>query len=184
MLWLAAHGAPLYICRPVPSPRPVVAIEIERKFLLRDARWREQAHRAEHMHQGYLAGSAHCSVRVRLTDQDARLNIKSATLGITRSEFEYLIPASDAELMLRDLCGTRTLEKTRHYVLHEGHEWEIDEFHGANAGLVVAELELAAADERFALPPWLGQEVSDDPRYYNSRLVEHPYSAWPEARNS
>jgi adenylate cyclase len=161
-----------------------VAIEIERKFLLRDERWRAQVQRAEVMRQGYLAGSAHCSVRIRLTDRDARLNIKSATLGITRTEFEYVVPGADAEIMLRALCGTRTLEKTRHYVMHEGHEWEIDEFSGANAGLVVAELELGSADEVFARPPWLGEEVSHDPRYYNSCLVEHPYSAWREPRNS
>ena len=155
-----------------------MGIEIERKFLLRDARWRAQIARSEVMRQGYLAGSEHCSIRIRLTDQDARLNIKSATLGITRTEFEYVVPAADAEIMLATLCGTRTLEKTRHYVHHEGHHWEVDEFHGANAGLVVAELELSAADESFARPAWLGEEVSDDPRYYNSCLVEHPYSGW------
>ena len=161
-----------------------MATEIERKFLLRDDSWRAQAQRAEHMRQGYLAGSEHCSIRIRVTDNDARLNIKSATLGITRSEFEYLVPAADAELMLRTLCGTRTLEKIRHYVDHAGHEWEIDEFLGANAGLVVAELELAAVDEAYVPPSWLGEEVSDDPRYYNSCLVEHPYSAWNDAPKS
>ena len=85
---------------------------------------------------------------------------------------------ADAELMLATLCGTRTLEKTRHFVTHNGHIWEIDEFHGANAGLTVAELELDAEDEVFERPSWLGVEVSDDPRYYNSRLVEHPYKNW------
>ncbi|MBX9605226.1 MAG: CYTH domain-containing protein [Gammaproteobacteria bacterium] len=157
-----------------------MAIEIERKFLLRDASWREHAHRSERMLQGYLAGNDECSVRVRISDDDARLNIKSATLGIERLEFEYPLPVADAEQMLRALCGARTLEKTRHYLRHGGHEWEIDEFHGANAGLVVAELELAAVDETFERPPWLGAEVSDDPRYYNSRLVEQPYSHWTQ----
>ena len=161
-----------------------MAIEIERKFLLRDERWRAQVQRSEVMRQGYLAGSEQCSIRIRLTDQEAHLNIKSATLGITRSEFEYVVPSADAEFMLGALCGTRTLEKTRHYVRHEGHQWEVDEFHGANAGLVVAEIELISTDEVFARPAWLGEEVSDDPRYYNSRLVEHPYNRWREASNS
>ena len=155
-----------------------MAIEIERKFLLRDASWRDAVTHSEPMRQGYLAGSEHCSIRIRMTATDARINIKSATLGITRSEFEYVVPTADAEIMLNSLCGARTLEKTRHYVPHAGHEWEIDEFHGANAGLVVAEFELGAIDGAFVAPAWLGEEVSDDPRYYNSRLVEAPYHTW------
>ncbi|CAN0484282.1 unnamed protein product, partial [Phaeothamnion confervicola] len=134
-----------------------VAIEIERKFLLGDETWRAEVQRSEHMRQGYLAGSEHCSIRIRVSAADAQLNIKSATLGISRSEFEYRVPMADADIMLATLCGTRTLEKTRHYVHHAGHEWEIDEFHGANAGLVVAELELTAVDEAFARPAWLGE---------------------------
>ena len=159
-----------------------MGIEIERKFLLANDGWRAAVSRSVHMHQGYLAGNAECSVRVRLTDFEARMNIKSATLGIERQEFDYDVPRADAAVMLRDLCGTRTLEKTRHFVLHEGHEWEIDEFAGANAGLIVAELELDRVDEAFARPPWLGAEVSDDRRYYNSELVERPYSHWPRCR--
>lgn len=155
-----------------------MAIEIERKFLLGDERWRAEVQRSEHMRQGYLAASEHCSIRIRRTDHDAQINIKSATLGISRTEFEYRVPIADADIMLGTLCGTRTLEKTRHHVHHAGHEWEIDEFHGANAGLVVAELELSAVDEAFAQPAWLGEEVSADTRYYNSCLVEHPYSRW------
>ena len=178
MVWLAAHGSALYICRPAAKPRPAAAIEIERKFLLGDASWRVQVQRSEYMRQGYLAASEHCSIRIRLRDHDAHINIKSATLGITRTEFEYPVPIADAGIMLGTLCGTRTLEKTRHYVHHAGHEWEIDEFHGANAGLLVAELELAASDEIFGRPQWLGEEVSMDTRYYNSCLVEHPYSHW------
>ena len=161
-----------------------MAIEIERKFLLRDTRWRAEVQRSADMRQGYLAGSERCSIRVRVSGSEAHLNIKSATLGITRSEFEYAVPLADAEDMLNTLCGPQQLHKTRHYVRHQGHEWEVDEFHGANAGLVVAELELETSDEHFARPEWLGEEVSDDPRYYNSRLVEQPYSTWPEAPNS
>ena len=156
----------------------IVAIEIERKFLTCNDRWRREVARSIVMQQGYLAGSSDCSIRVRLSDGQAHLNIKSATLGIRRTEFEYVVPRADAELMLATLCGTRTLEKTRHFVKHNGHIWEIDEFHGANAGLTVAELELDAEDEVFERPSWLGVEVSDDPRYYNSRLVEHPYKNW------
>ena len=107
-----------------------------------------------------------------------RDQIKSATLGVERLEFEYTIPVADAEVMLARLCGTRVLAKTRHYVPAGAHTWEIDEFEGANAGLVAAEIELARADEPFVRPAWLGAEVSADPRYYNVCLLEHPYTQW------
>ncbi|MEQ8230719.1 MAG: CYTH domain-containing protein [Gammaproteobacteria bacterium] len=155
-----------------------MGIEIERKFLLADATWRDAVSRSVRMHQGYLGGDATASVRVRLEGDEARLNIKGATLGVERLEFDYVIPRADAETMLATLCGTRTLSKVRHFVEHGGHTWEIDEFEGTNAGLVVAELELAAVDEAFERPGWLGEEVSDDPRYYNACLVEHPYADW------
>jgi len=156
-----------------------MAIEIERKFLLQDTSWRDQVTRSVAMRQGYLAAQPACSVRVRIEGDAATLNIKSATLGIERQEFEYAIPRDDAEAMLRTLCGERTLCKVRHYVHHGAHTWEIDEFEDANAGLVVAEIELASADEAFERPGWLGAEVSDDPRYYNVCLLEHPYRDWP-----
>ncbi len=152
--------------------------EIERKFLLRDDSWRAAVERSVSMRQGYLSAQAPCSVRVRLEGNEARLNIKSATLGIERQEFEYAIPVADAEAMLDTLCGGRAVAKQRHYVRHAGHLWEIDEFSDANHGLVVAELELDSVDEPFVAPPWLGEEVSADERYYNVRLIEHPYSAW------
>ncbi|MGE0485833.1 MAG: CYTH domain-containing protein [Gammaproteobacteria bacterium] len=155
-----------------------MGIEIERKFLLRDARWRAEVSHAVRMCQGYLASRPECSVRVRIEGEDARLNIKSATLGIERREFEYAIPRADAELMLAELCGGHTLSKTRHYVPRGGHVFEIDEFDGANAGLVVAEVELAHADETFERPDWLGEEVSHDRRYYNVCLLERPYICW------
>lgn len=155
--------------------------EIERKFLLANDGWRSAVTKSVAIRQGYLAGSATCSVRVRLTGEEARLNIKSATLGIQRQEFDYGIPPADAEVMLRDLCGGKVLHKTRHYVAHAGHVWEIDEFAGSNTGLVVAEVELAAVDEPYQRPPWLGEEVSHERRYYNVCLIEHPYSAWKNA---
>lgn len=155
-----------------------MAREIERKFLVLDGSWRPCATRTIVMRQGYLGQLGSCSVRVRLEDGAGRLNIKSATLGIEREEFEYPIPTADAEYMLANLCGTRTLDKVRHLVPHAGHLWEIDEFGGANSGLIVAEIELADAGLRFPHPPWLGAEVSDDPRYYNVCLVDHPYERW------
>ncbi len=155
-----------------------MAAEIERKFLVTDERWREQVERSEVMRQGYFGGTEKASLRVRLSGDRAWLNIKSATLGISRMEYEYAIPAEDAREMLDQLCRTPLIEKTRHYVRHGDHLWEIDEFYGDNAGLVVAELELESVDEHYEQPPWLGEEVSDDPRYYNVNLARHPYRRW------
>ncbi|MBL8260108.1 MAG: CYTH domain-containing protein [Candidatus Competibacteraceae bacterium] len=155
-----------------------MGVEIERKFLIRDESWRSQAERSVKMRQGYLTSDARCSVRVRLAGERGFLNIKSGTLGIQRSEFEYPIPAAEAEEMLDTLCEQPLLEKTRHFVRHGQHLWEIDEFAGDNAGLIVAEVELRRPDEAFARPDWLGEDVSHDIRYYNSQLARHPYRAW------
>lgn len=154
-------------------------IEIERKFLVADDSWRARVSRSERMAQGYLAGppAARCSVRVRVSGADAFLNIKSATLGVQRDEYEYAIPLGDAERMLATLAGAR-VEKVRHYVDVEGHRFEIDEFLGENAGLVVAEIELDRVDAEFPRPAWLGDEVTDLARYYNFNLAAHPYSRW------
>ena len=110
----------------------------------------------------------------------AWLNIKSATVGVTRLEYEYEIPAADANGLLEHLCVKPLIEKTRFVVEHDSRAWEIDVFEGDNAGLVVAEIELESAGEEFTVPVWAGQDVSDDVRYYNQRLVEHPYSRWPK----
>lgn len=155
-----------------------MATEIERKFLVKDDSWRDSSTHSREIIQGYLANTERGSIRVRLAGETASLNIKSMTLGVTRTEYDYAIPAGDARAMLHNLCMKPLIEKTRHYVKHGGHTWEIDEFTGANAGLVVAELELDAHDEPFRQPPWLGEEVSHDPRYYNVCLVEHPFSEW------
>ena len=152
-----------------------MGLEIERKFLIRDESWRQQVERSATMRQGYLTSDARCSVRVRLAGERGFLNIKSGTLGIQRSEFEYPIPAAEAEEMLDTLCEQPLLEKTRHFVRHGQHLWEIDEFAGDNAGLIVAEVELRHPDEPFARPDWLGEDVSQDIRYYNSQLARHPY---------
>ncbi|MBK8510553.1 MAG: CYTH domain-containing protein [Candidatus Competibacter sp.] len=155
-----------------------MGLEIERKFLIRDESWRQQVERSATMRQGYLTSDARCSVRVRLAGERGFLNIKSGTLGIQRSEFEYPIPAAEAEEMLDTLCEQPLLEKTRHFVRHGQHLWEIDEFAGDNAGLIVAEVELRHPDEPFARPDWLGEDVSQDIRYYNSQLARHPYRTW------
>lgn len=152
--------------------------EIERKFLVRGEDWRHAVHGRVQYRQGYLANSETCSVRVRIGADEARLNVKSATAGTTRLEFEYVLPLADAETMLRELCIDAPVEKTRHLLRHDGRLWEVDVFEGANEGLVVAEVELDAADEAIALPPWVGDEVTDDVRYYNAALARKPYRDW------
>lgn len=154
-------------------------IEIERKFLVRDDRWRAAATRALPMVQGYLGGGdGKASVRVRLEGDVGKLNIKAAVVGMTRAEFEYDIPAADARALLDQLC-VGVVEKVRHWVPHAGRTWEVDQFGGANDGLVTAELELGDERETFERPDWLGDEVTHDRRYYNQALALHPYSAWP-----
>ncbi len=155
-----------------------MATEIEHKFLLRDDRWRQQVERSTQIRQGYLMSDARCSVRLRTADDKGYLNIKSGTLGIQRSEYEYPVPLSEAEEMLNTLCEKPLLEKTRHFVPIGKHLWEIDEFFGDNVGLIVAEIELSHPGEPFECPDWVGEEVSHDIRYYNSQLVKYPYKAW------
>ena len=153
-----------------------MATEIERKFLIAGEGWRQDVERSIRIVQGWLGGDA-CSVRVRLSDGAGSLNIKSRSLGPLRSEFEYPVPAADAGELLA-LCAGPLLAKPRHIVPVAGHRFEVDEFEGDNAGLIVAELELARVDAGFPRPPWLGREVTDDPRYYNVNLVREPYSRW------
>ena len=155
-----------------------MGIEIERKFLLMSDAWRSDVSRSKELHQGYLAGSESASVRVRVEDEAANINIKSATIGIERLEFEYTIPLDEARVMLAELCGGRSVRKIRHYVHVGSHTWEIDEFLDLNRDLIVAEIELTNAEEWFERPSWLGDEVSSDVRYYNVNLIEHPYSTW------
>ena len=155
-----------------------MATEIERKFLLRDDGWQAKADDGEFIRQGYLAGSEKSSIRVRVTDDKANLNIKSATLDVTRQEYEYDIPLAEANELLNTLCEGPLIEKIRYHVRHGNHLWEVDVFSGDNEGLVVAEIELASAEEAFEKPDWLGEEVSNDKRYYNVCLVKHPYKDW------
>jgi adenylate cyclase len=157
-----------------------MAIEIERKFRLADDGWRERVLRTTLLRQGYIANTRRASVRVRLAGEAGWLSVKSMTRGLSRAEYEAAIPAAEANEMLERLCEGPLIEKWRHIVEYQGREWEIDEFLGENAGLVIAELELESEDAVFARPPWLGIEVTHDERYYNFRLVEKPFRHWPE----
>lgn len=155
-----------------------MATEIERKFLLKDTSWKDVVNEGTAYSQGYLVGSKHASVRVRIQGEKAFINIKSATLDITRQEYEYEIPLEDARELLDSLCEKPLISKTRYLVPQGKHTWEIDVFSGENEGLVVAEIELSDADETFDKPGWLGEEVSGDVRYYNVNLGKHPYRDW------
>ena len=153
-----------------------MGVEIERKFLVIGQGWQGQGSVA-HIHQGYLCSGGGCTVRVRLTDGAGTLTLKGPTQGLRRAEFEYAIPPEDAEALLL-MAGSRVVEKHRHTLQYAGHTWEVDVFAGANAGLIVAEIELAAEDEPFDRPPWLGEEVSHVGRYTNAALSTHPFSVW------
>lgn len=155
-----------------------MGVEIERKFLLRSDAWRQLADAGSEYRQGYLHSDTSMVVRVRVADNAAWLTIKADAGGIVRREFEYPIPVADANDLLINLCRQPLIEKRRHRLEHAGHLWEIDVFHGANAGLVLAEIELTSPDESFVRPPWLAEEVSSDPRYFNAYLSQHPFSEW------
>ncbi|MGM0456645.1 MAG: CYTH domain-containing protein [Cyanobacteriota bacterium] len=159
-----------------------MAQEIERKFLVKDDSWRSQAQGVAYR-QGYLTRDLHLAIRVRIAGDRAWLTLKGATVGVSRSEYEYGIPLNDAQEMLDRLCHKPLIEKVRYTVIDEGMTWEIDEFLGENQGLIVAEVELEDERQSFVAPAWLGVEVSDDPRYYNANLVQHPYSQWKESRD-
>ena len=157
-----------------------MAVEIERKFLVRDLdQALEAAERSYEIAQGYISSTSGRTVRIRLRDGEAFLTIKGPSLdgGISRFEWETPVSEQDARSLMT-LCELPPVFKTRHIVPHEGHIFEVDVFHGANEGLVVAEVELSDADEPFARPSWLGDEVTGDRRYYNSQLARHPFLSW------
>lgn len=155
-----------------------MGIEIERKFLTLSEGWKSQTVRSVSIRQGYLARGPEASVRVRVAGDQAWITIKGRSSGISRTEFEYPVPLEDAEQLLEHHCPGRHIEKRRHWVPNAEHTWEVDVFEGANRGLVMAEIELQHVDEAFVLPDWVGMEVSDDPRYFNAYLAEHPYREW------
>ena len=151
--------------------------EIERKFLVTNDTWRRNA-TGTHYRQGFLSTEPERTVRVRIAGDRGTLTIKGKTIGATRPEFEYDIPREDAKQLLDTLCQRPLIEKVRHVLREGAHTWEVDVFEGDNTGLVVAEIELQREDEPFERPPWLGEEVTDDPRYFNASLVQNPYSRW------
>ena len=154
-----------------------MALEIERKFLVEGTSWpRDNGVR---LSQCYLNRDKQRTVRIRIAGGNAFLTVKSVTRGATRVEFEYEIPFADAEQMLK-LSDGPIIEKTRHRIVHDGFKWDVDEFLGDNAGLILAEIELVAEDQPFTRPSWLGREVTHDLRFYNSSLAAHPYSQWRE----
>jgi CYTH domain-containing protein len=149
--------------------------EIERKFLVVGDAWRSSASAGQRFCQGYLAGGHGVTVRIRRAGPRAFITVKGRAVGPARPEYEYPIPVEEAEQLLHDLCQRPLLEKTRHEVRHAGHVWEVDVFGGPNAGLVLAEVELERPEEAFELPPWVGEEVTFDPRYRSSELARSPW---------
>jgi len=157
-----------------------MAREIERKFLLSGMAWRDAVERSESFQQAYLCGyeQGRASVRVRVRGAQAELNIKSLELGVSRDEYEYAIPDDDARKMIETLAVGPVIEKTRHWVRTQDHLFEVDEFHGNNQGLVVAEVELESEGQPVVKPNWLGPEVTHLPRYFNVALAKRPFSEW------
>ena len=156
--------------------RIVVGIEIERKYLVVGDEWRDMGVPVRYV-QGYLQNNEETVVRIRIEGEKAYLTIKGRLKGLSRKEFEYPVPVEDAREML-SLCGSEIVEKQRTKIDWQGKIWEVDEFEGKNKGLLLAEIELESEDESFSIPPWIGREVSGDPRYYNSYLARHPFPEW------
>ena len=152
-----------------------MAWEIERKYLLANDSWRAEAGEGTLLVQGYIAGEKGSpAVRVRIIGKNAFLTIKGPAQGITRSEFEYPITVEDARYMIENFCGGRVVEKKRYLC----GRWEIDEYSGSNQGLFTAEIELTSADEKFEIPAWLGEDISENPEYTNGALSRFPYTLW------
>jgi adenylate cyclase len=151
--------------------------EIERKFLVKGDVWRDLA-KGTSYRQGYLNSAKERTVRIRTINDQAFLTVKGLTVGATRAEYEYEIPLADCNAMLDALAEKPIIEKKRYKVPFEGLTWEIDEFFGDNAGLIVAEVELESEGQAFRKPEWVGEEVTADPRYFNSNLIKHPYTRW------
>lgn len=160
-----------------------MGVETERKFLVTGDGWRAAAEPGVNFSQGYLCADGPASVRVRIEGEQANINIKAAVIGTSRAEYEYAIDVTEAREMLADLCVAPPVDKTRYRVPHDDHVWEVDVFAAANAGLVIAEIELQAPDESFAMPDWIGREVSHERHYYNHALALHPYCDWQDKNN-
>jgi len=156
-----------------------MAIEIEKKFLIKRIPI-EQISYSESIKQGYIVSDKKKVIRVREKGGDFFITIKGNKIGISRFEFEYKIPRSDALELFENFCEVGTIEKTRHYVKNLSHTWEIDEFHAENQGLIVAEVELNSENEKFDTPDWVLEEVTSDPKYYNMNLTMKPYKNWKD----
>ncbi len=155
-----------------------MAIEIERKFLVRSNEWRTLGTGTLYR-QGYISTQAQTTtVRVRIVSDHAYLTIKGKTQGQARAEFEYPIPLADAQIMLETLCDRPLIEKFRYRILLGDLVWEVDEFRGDNAGLIIAEVELIEENQIIELPDWIGQEVTHELKYYNVSLAQDPYCRW------
>ena len=154
-----------------------MGIEIEKKFLVKGDGFKELG-LAVHYQQGYLSTDKGRVVRVRAIDDKAFMTIKGISKGATRAEYEYEIPLEDAREMLQNLCLQPIIEKYRYKVPYEGFTWEVDEFLGENKGLILAEIELESENQDFDVPSWIGEEVTGDPKYFNSNLVQNPYKNW------
>ncbi|WP_291440753.1 CYTH domain-containing protein [Desulfovibrio sp.] len=154
-----------------------VAKEIERKFLIKGEAWRALAEGTMYR-QGYLNSAKERTVRVRTVGDKAFLTIKGITVGATRAEYEYEIPFADCNALLDDLAEKPLIEKKRYKIKQGEFTWEVDEFFGDNQGLIVAEIELTSEDQQFGKPDWIGEEVTGDPRYFNSNLIKHPFTRW------
>jgi len=151
--------------------------EIERKFLVKDDTFKKLAKGTKYR-QGYLSSTKERVVRVRTIDDKGFMTVKGITTGATRVEYEYEIPVQDADAMLDELCEKPIIEKNRYKIQKGNHVWEIDEFFGENQGLTVAEVELESEDQPYEKPGWIGAEVTGDPKYFNSNLIQNPYKNW------
>jgi len=156
-----------------------MGIEIEKKFLLKNDQWRKLADGVDYC-QGYLNIEKNSTVRVRTIGKKGFLTVKGISRGAIRAEFEYKIPMDDAREMLNTLCKRPLITKKRYTIKSNDMVWEIDEFFGENEGLIVAEVELTSEQQKFTIPDWVGEEVTNDPRYFNSNLVKTPYCSWDE----
>lgn len=154
-----------------------MGVEIEHKFLVKGEDWKAQGEPVL-IRQGYLSSHPERVVRVRIYGDEAFMTIKSKAVGIARGEWEYPLPLADAQEFLDRLCEQPIIEKYRRRIEHAGFTWEVDEFLGVNAGLVVAEIEVPSEDQAFDKPDWIADEVTDDPRYLNSNLIARPFSSW------
>ena len=155
-----------------------MGIEIERKYLVTNDTWQQNADEGIYMIQGYMSSNDKSSVRIRANGDTANLNIKSKTIGAQRSEYDYAIPVAEAMEILETLCDKPFIVKTRYHVGFRDKTWEIDVFAGENQGLIVAEVELNSVNENFSLPDWVGKEVTKESRYYNICLISNPYKDW------